>query len=200
MGASKALSSLTKREQLELLPPKELHFWALDLGIEANGSEDLLDLVLAHKMEPNHSSQSSQSLRPADPGPARRALLHEKMEPWAEVQRCLELLQWPKIASLAKQIENCPVKEKAVKEKVLVEPPETHDMEKSLQKAQQDLQRLQKELCHLKLMTTGALAEASRETDARLAQLREERHLDVQERSYQFNQVNQFLFNFSMLN
>ena len=180
MGAPKALSSLTKREQLELLPPRELRFWALDLGIQVDGSQDLIDLILAQKMEPNHSSQS---LRPADPAPARRALqatlqgtlqgaLHEKMEPWAEVQRCLELLQWPDIAQLAKQIEHCPLAA-AAPAKVEEEKEETQEME-ALEQARQDLKRLQVELSHLKLKSSGDLA-ASKETDVRLAQLREER-------------------------
>jgi len=87
MGAPKALSTLTSTEQLQLLPKRELRFFALDLNISSeqtqNRSDDeVIQMILEAREQRSGGGErppESQALRPPDP--AQHRVLQRSMVP-----------------------------------------------------------------------------------------------------------------------
>jgi len=86
MGAPKALSTLTSTEQLKLLPKRELRFFALDLNISSeqtqNRSDDeVIQMILEAREQRSGGGELSvsQALRPPDP--AQHRVLQRSMVP-----------------------------------------------------------------------------------------------------------------------
>jgi hypothetical protein len=122
-GATCSLHDLNERERLQLLPRRELRFWALDCGISPAHTrqcteDDMIDMILQVRGIQIPRAPPAPAAKPAGPPPARS--LMPVLRTSAQVQGTGQLLPKP---TGPKLVPSAPVKSGKLPEPALVKRP-----------------------------------------------------------------------------